>query len=205
MDDLRIAHGELHEAEVMLIEARSDVETLIERNSTVKQHLDSKQSEVDDLSKAHETVYAEVRKLLAACERLFDPSNDDERMKEFMRALPRDQTPEELAAEIDSEYARLELMHEGNDGVIREYEQRQKKIDGLKSRLEDVQSALEELDGKIKDAREQWEPQLDKLVKRISESFAYNMKQINCAGEVSVYKDEQDFDQWAIQILVKFR
>ena len=189
----------------MLIEATSDVEVLVERNSAMKQDLAIKQREVDELSKAVEIAVAEVRKLLAACQRLFDPSNEDEALKDFMRALPREQTPEELEAEIESEYARLELMHEGNDGVIREFEQRQKKIDGLKSRLEDVRSGLEELDGKIKEAREQWEPKLDELVQRISDSFAYNMQQINCAGEVSVYKDEQDFDKWAIQILVKFR
>ena len=29
-----------------------------------------------------------------------------------------------------------------------------------------------------------WEPELDKLVKEISNAFAYNFEQIGCAGEV---------------------
>ena len=52
---------------------------------------------------------------------------------------------------------------------------------------------------------QQWEPQLDELIAKISEAFADNFSKIQCAGEVVVYKDEEDFDQWAIQIKVKFR
>ena len=187
----------------MLIEAKSDVEVLTERNSAVKHELEVKTREVDELGKAHEHAIAEVKKLVDGVKRVL--ADADEATKEFLGRRSKDETLEELDIEIESENARLELMHEGNGGVIREFEQRQKRIDGLRTRLEEVQNALVELDVAIKEAREQWEPRLDKLIKRISESFAYNMKQINCAGEVGVYKDEEDFDQWAIQIRVKFR
>ena len=128
-----------------------------------------------------------------------------EAQSEFLRNLPEGQTSEELEAEIESEKARLELMHEGNGGVIKEFEQRQKRIDQLKTKVADFQTAIDEVDGRIKAIREKWEPELDNLVKKISDSFAHNMKQINCAGEVGIHKDEDDFDQWAIQIRVKFR
>ena len=187
----------------MLIEAKSDVEVLTERNSAVKHELETKSREVDELGKAHEHANGEVKKLVDGVKKVL--ANVDEATKEFLGRRSKDETLEELDIEIESENARLELMHEGNGGVIREFEQRQKKIDGLRARLEEVQNALTEVDTAIKDAREQWEPKLDKLIKRISESFAYNMKQISCAGEVGVYKDEEDFDQWAIQIRVKFR
>ncbi len=125
-------------------------------------------------------------------------------LRSFLVGLPANQTTEQLEDEIESEKARLELMHEGNGGVIKEYEQRKKKIDALTARLEEIKNALSEFDDKIKELRDQWEPELDSLVGKISDSFSLNMEQISCAGEVGIHKDE-DFDQWAIQIRVKFR
>ena len=186
----------------MLIEANSDVAVLTERNGAIKEHLETKQREVDEIAKNQNRIAKEARKILDQCGELM--SGLDELTKDFLSNLDPNQTLEELELEIDSEEARLELMHEGNGGIIREFEARQQKIDSLKARLEEVNAALEELGTKITEIRNQWEPQLDKLVKRISNSFAFNMKQINCAGEVSIHKDE-DFDQWAIQIQVKFR
>ena len=196
-------HSDLHEAELMLIEATSDVEVLTERNSAVKQELDAKRNELEVDIKQLEVATAKTRKVY---ERVKDAvATRDEEHKEFWKTLPEGQTIEQLETEIQSEKARLELMHEGNGGVIREFEQRQMKIDRLRKKLEGIQQSIQEIDDKIKEIREDWEPKLDKLINRISESFGYNMKQINCAGEVGVYKDEQDFDLWAIQIRVKFR
>ena len=188
----------------MLIEANSDVEVLTERNSTIKHDLETKRKEVEEITKASERVSSFARKLLDKCKDIMTEADTDPVKKAFLSDLPEGQTLEELDLEIETERARLELMHEGNGGIIREFEKRQQSIDSLKSRLQEVDTGLEELNRKITEIRSQWEPQLDKLVKRISDSFAFNMKQINCAGEVSVYKHE-DFDQWAIQIQVKFR
>ena len=38
-------------------------------------------------------------------------------------------------------------------------------------------------DKKIKEFRDQWEPELDCIVKKISNSFSQNMEQIRCTGE----------------------
>ena len=200
---LRQAHNDLHEAELMLIEANSDIEVLSERNRDVKHQLETKKRELQGIAKELEIAAAKARKVLETVTETV--ANGDEEHHAFWKTLPEGQTTEQLETEIESEKARLELMHEGNEGVIREFEQRQKKIDGLREKLEGIQQSLQEIDDQIKEMREKWEPRLDKLIKRISESFAYNMKRINCAGEVGVYKDEQDFDLWAIQIRVKFR
>jgi len=188
----------------MLIEANSDFEVLTERNSTIKYDLETKRKEAEEITKASERISSLARKLLDKCHQLMVEGEDDPVKKAFFHNLPAEQTVEEHDLEIETEKARLELMHEGNGGIVREFEKRQQSIDSLKARLQEVDAGLEELNSNITEIRSKWEPQLDKLVKRISDSFAYNMKQINCAGEVSVYKDE-DFDQWAIQIQVKFR
>ena len=203
VEALKEAHGSLHEAELMLIEATSDLETLMSRNSDVKALLETKEREVEELIRQTDVAQDEARDILKICQALI--RSPDIALQEFFKSLPEGQSLEQLENEIEGEKARLELMHEGNGGVIKEFESRQKRIDALKAKLEEFKHGLDEFEEKIRDIREEWEPRLDKLVKKISDSFSFNMKQINCAGEVGVFKDEQDFDQWAILIQVKFR
>ncbi|MCJ1284802.1 Structural maintenance of chromosomes protein 5 [Xylographa opegraphella] len=202
VETLQKAHDGMYEAELMLIEATSDFEVLSERESEVKQQLETRQREVDKIIVATTQLNTQARTLMAECQKINEGLDDATR--EYLSELAARMTPEDLQNEMESEKARLDLMHEGNGGVIREYEERQKKIDLLKNRLQSIEAALKEFDANIKTVRDKWEPRLDKLVKRISASFAFNMKQISCAGEVSVHKDEE-YDQWAIQIQVKFR
>ncbi|MCJ1390320.1 Structural maintenance of chromosomes protein 5 [Xylographa bjoerkii] len=202
VETLQKAHDEAYEAELMLIEATSDFEVLSERESDVKQQLETRQREVEEIAIATTQLNAQAKKLMAECKKINEGLDDATR--DYLSDIAARMTPEDLQNEIESEKARLDLMHEGNGGVIREYEERQKKIDSLRTRLQGIEIALEEFNVNIKVVRDKWEPRLDKLVKRISASFAFNMKQINCAGEVSVHKDEE-YDQWAIQIQVKFR
>lgn len=187
----------------MLIEASSDHVVLSERIGAVRERLVSKKAEVDQLIREAENSGDEARRLLTACKELMN--SGDEALSRFLKAVPEGQSSDDLELEIESEKARLELMHEGNGGVIREYEQRQKRIEVLTAKLREVNHGLEELNTKIKEKRDRWEPELEKLVSKISNSFSFNMKQINCAGEVGIFKDEDEFDQWAIQIRVKFR
>ena len=186
----------------MTIEATSDFETLSEKNSAVKEELEAKSRAVEELDKAKEVAGNEAKKLIEICKKVQIEADDATQV--FFSNMPKDQSVEELEIAIESERAALELMHEGNGGVIKEFEKRQREIDRLKARLIEVKEALTELESSIDTVRKKWEPRLDKLVKRISSSFSYNMKQINCAGEVSVHKDD-NFEQWAIQIQVKFR
>ncbi|MCJ1266256.1 Structural maintenance of chromosomes protein 5 [Lobaria immixta] len=203
VETLRDMHSSLHEAEIMLIEASSDIAILVQRNSSVKELLQNKQREVDEINREKLAAAADAQRLLQDCRNLMTTA--DETMAAFFSTLPEGQSSEELEIEIESERARLELMHEGNGGVIREFEQRQKQIDSLTAKLDEINHSLGEFDEKIKELRDKWEPELDQLVGKISDSFSFNMQQISCAGEVAVFKDEDDFDQWAIQIRVKFR
>jgi chromosome segregation ATPase len=198
------AHNDLYEAELMYIEAKSDFEVLTERNGTIKQQLEVKEREVQELEQVSNQASKLAKKVLEKCKFMIAKANEDPELKAFHNSLPPGQTVEELDADIEQEEAKLGFMVEGNHGIIEQYERRQRDIDSLKASLAVIDEALEELGSTIEKLQSKWEPQLDKLVKRISDSFSYNMKQINCAGEVSVYKDE-DFDQWAIQIQVKFR
>lgn len=192
---------------MMNVEATSDVKTLIERNSTVKTRLEDKQKEVDGHNRTKEVAQKKAKEAIDIVKVLIAEAeaDPDKTFRDFMSSLSSTATGAEMDEEISAERARLELTHEGNGAVIREYEQRQKRVDALKATLEEGKGAFDEQAEKIKEIRDEWEPELDKLITKISRSFSYNMGQINCAGEVGVFKDENDFDNWAIQILVKFR
>ena len=203
VESLRVAHNVLHEAEIMGIEATSDHATLVERKRSVKDLLTAKEIEVQEFTREVERSHATSKALLKKVQEIMANDSDDT-LRTFFMSLSPEQTVEELDSEIESEKARLELMHEGNGNTIREFEQRRRKIEALASRLAQIKTTLAEMEAGISTLRGKWEPELDGLVKRISDSFSYNMEQISCAGEVSIWKDD-DFEQWAIQIRVKFR
>jgi len=180
VEALRLLHNSLHESEILLIEATSDFEILHDRNRSVKDLLATQTRRVDELAEQASKAQQEARRLINVCSGLLQNESDEE-LRTFLGAMP-----------------------EGNGSVVRDFEARQKKIDSLSARLEEIRHALSELETRIQELRDQWEPELDSLVSKISTSFSFNMEQISCAGEVGVFKDE-DFDQWAIHIRVKFR
>lgn len=190
----------------MHIEATSDIETLISRSGSVKDLLETKRKEVDEATKAAATARKDAKRLLDISMRLIKIEGEQEpEFGAFLHNLPTEASGAQMEDEVSGEKARLELMHEGNGGVIKEYEQRQKRVEALKAKEEECRHALQELGERIQELRGKWEVELDSLVAKISQSFSFNMQQINCAGEVDIFKDEQDFDEWAIQIRVKFR
>ncbi|KAL8790639.1 MAG: hypothetical protein Q9213_000487 [Squamulea squamosa] len=207
VEALQARHLEQHEAEIMLIEANSDVATLTEKNLAQKEMLELREREVEQLSNETKKFFDSANKLVEKIKNLLAMADEagDEALSTHIRGLSQDQTSEELEEEIESEKARLELMHEGNDrGVIKEFESREKRIGTLRSNLEGLREELQQAEERIQGVRERWEPELDRLIGLISRSFGENMKEIGCAGEVGVSK-EDDFENWSIKILVKFR
>lgn len=101
--------------------------------------------------------------------------------------------------------AKLELTNQSDEGVLQRYDERQKQIDTHTKQLDRFQSDLSKARSELKRILEDWEPKLEKLCQRISEAFGRSFGKINCGGEVKVKKVDNDFDKWAIDILVKFR
>ena len=212
VEALRVAYNQVQEAEIMHIEASSDLEVLSARNSDVKQQLDDKRREIERLEADVRAAKDRAKTALRVAQEMKAEADDAvnkflEEESERLNTL----SIEQLEGEIDSEKARLELMHGGDGHVIVQYEKREREIERLRLKLQTIDTGLAEVTAKIASVRNSWEPRLDALVARISRSFNHNMQQIGCAGEVGVHKDEEgedggsDFDQWAIRIMVKFR
>ncbi|KND87361.1 Structural maintenance of chromosomes protein 5 [Tolypocladium ophioglossoides CBS 100239] len=201
IDKIREAHQGYLEAQIWLIEACSDVQGLKDRSSSLMERLDQEKQNVQTAANEVSLAKEAGRRL---GEEVKDVLADDESKRELFTQLSDGKTPHELDMDISAEEAKLELIHAANPNVIREFERRAQEIIRLKSKMEGFNEKLEGLNDQLGELMGKWEPQLDELVSKINDAFAYNFEQISCAGEVRVHKDD-DFDLWALDIMVKFR
>lgn len=210
------------------IEAISDSDTLEHRNEEQRTIQKQKQAEVKEAMAYLKTASETAKQLMKEASAVVKASKRQPDLEEFLKTLA-DYTSERLEADIDSEKARLELTQGGSSNVIKEFEERERQINKLRSKLSDFESQLGEFNYAINEVRSKWEPKLDALVKRISDAFSDSFARIGCAGQVALEKageeltpidaangerpattttgtaGDSDFDQWSIQIHVKFR
>jgi chromosome segregation ATPase len=199
---IRRRHEQLLEAEIQLIEARSDVECLEERNMDIVEKRNHERAKVKEIEKEANIVKETARKALRVCQAI--TAAEDQDTSDKLTALPEDLTLEALELDIAAEESKLDFIQANNPNAIAQFERFQGNVDKLKAKIAEVDQRLENLQTKITRTRGKWEPELDKLIAEISDAFAYNFEQIGCAGEVSVSKTD-DFEEWAILIRVKFR
>ena len=203
IEALRTQHVELFKLKIMEIEARSDLEQLQARHQEEQEQLQAAQAQVVTLDQEEKRLKTEGLRLSAVCQAVGVEDLDDVETEVFEEV--KTMTPDQLDTELQSTQARLEMTSGGgNANTIAEFEQRGRKIEQEREQLQSIQTQLEELEASIDGIKTRWEPELDALIAKISEAFAENFAQIQCAGEVGVHKDE-DFEEWAIQIKVKFR
>ncbi|KAG5644817.1 hypothetical protein DXG03_007639 [Asterophora parasitica] len=113
-------------------------------------------------------------------------------------------TMDELETELDTQRANLDLNLNTNPGVVEQYEKRKRDIEVLGKTIEEKTNKAAKIERDIKTARDKWQPALEKLVASIGEKFSAAFDRIGCAGEIRISQHE-DYDKWAIDILVKFR
>jgi chromosome segregation ATPase len=200
---LRTFHELLVEAEIRLVEARSEFNALQNENSNILEKQKRKEVEIQDLDRRNNTLRKEYKRLTEIAQQDLNSLSPEE--KAMVLEYRQLSSLEALELEVQAVSARLDMMVEGNSGIIRAFEKRKEDIIKTQGKLEEHSASLENTKAQIAEIRAQWEPQLDALVAKISEAFAHNFEQIGCAGEVGVYKDEEDFDKWSIQISVRFR
>lgn len=204
MNALLRLHSGLFEAELLQVEAASELAILKERNAEVSKLLEARKAEIEQLerdARAQKTICEKLMKEFREAQK----SISEEEQAFLAEWCRQNGNIDELNAEIESINGRIELLHEGNPGLIQQYEKRQGEIEKLAERVNNFDTELARLNDGISRIRQQWEPELDKLVSEISDAFYYNFAQIGCAGQVNIAKDDEDFSQWAIRIEVKFR
>lgn len=217
VEHLSVVYEDCMQVEIQWIEAMSDSENLEERHKQVKEMLTGKKRELEEVMRRVRELSEESHRLKREANKVLQASREQPDLKQLMEELQSNPpTPDQLEADIDSEKARLDMTHEVGENVVKEFEDRQRQIDSLKERLAEHDQKLAEFDDAISEIRGKWEPQLDALVQKISDAFSDSFARIGCAGQVTIDKPQDEpgpngepggynFDQWSIQILVKFR
>lgn len=200
---MRVFHESLVEAEIRLIEAKSEFNALRHENSDILQKLERKQAEIQQLDQRNRTLRIEYERMVKTTQQDLDNLTEEEQT--IVQKYSDLSSLEALEQEVQAVSARLEMMAEGNPGAIKAYEKREEEMSKTQELLEQHSAKLEDAKQQIAEIRARWEPELDALIAKISDAFAHNFQQIGCAGEVAVNKDEEDFDNWSIQISVRFR
>ncbi|KAI5778738.1 hypothetical protein EDC01DRAFT_723898 [Geopyxis carbonaria] len=185
------------------IEAESDVVILEEANRAIVRQLKQKREEAEDLSNESARLREIARQRQDALSVLVVSLSEEQQA--FLQSIPTDKSIRDIDEEIEAEEARLSLIHEGNPNAIRQFEERAKKIQMLEEKLAKGDRSVAELQKAIDEIRSVWEPGLDALIAKISTAFSKSFEKIGCAGEVRVFKSEEGFEKWAIEILVRFR
>ncbi|BCR89662.1 DNA repair ATPase SMC5 [Aspergillus chevalieri] len=224
VEKLRKLHEQHITTRVRQIEAISDFDTLEHRSEEQRTIQKQKEAEVTEAMAYLKSASEIGKKLMKEASAIVKASKRQPDLEEFLKTLS-DYTSERLEADIDSEKARLELTQGGSNNVIKEFEERERQINKLRSKLADFESQLSDFNYAINEVRSKWEPKLDALVKKISDAFSDSFARIGCAGQVALDKageeptpidaangerpigtaGDSDFDQWSIQIHVKFR
>ena len=68
--------------------------------------------------------------------------------------------------------------------VLREYNDRLEKIEEYENKVEISEQRLESQKSKVKEAKDNWEPEIKKLTQEINAHFSKFMATLDCAGTV---------------------
>ena len=195
------AHQTLLEVNIQHVEAESDIEGLKLRNASIMQSLEEEREKVQVAKRESDEAKRQGQELGQMVSQMLAESDEQ---RTLLTALQEGKTAEEVQMEADAEEAKLELIQAANPNVMRDFERRATEIARLRKKMEGSTEKLSRLTEQTETIMGKWEPKLDELVSLINDAFAYNFEQISCAGEVRVHKDD-DFEQWALDIMVKFR
>ncbi|KAM0753988.1 hypothetical protein T439DRAFT_169242 [Meredithblackwellia eburnea MCA 4105] len=130
---------------------------------------------------------------------------DEDVIEEMREKQAEDYTYNQIYMMREEAQADLDGLIDIPADVLIKYEQRQKKIDryklearGIQTKLDVVLEVLEKLKGR-------WYPKLKRLVGRVDDQFSSAMDKLGLNGEVRLAEDDPNFENWGIEILVKFR
>lgn len=130
-----------------------------------------------------------------------NPITDE--LKEQFKMLP--DVLQELDDLISTENAKLQLQHDIDPDVVQEYEKRKSEYDNMQRELIERQARLESSKNKLESILNVWLPNINDMINRIDKSFSLFFTIIHCVGQVRLNQVGDDYDQWGIDILVKFR
>ncbi|KAG9096070.1 Structural maintenance of chromosomes protein 5 [Ceratobasidium sp. 370] len=111
----------------------------------------------------------------------------------------------EVENDLATKQAELELNQPMNHELVRQYENRALQITALRSKVETQEKKTTKLNSRVERTKNKWKPALEELVSQISRKFSAAFDRIRRAGEIHIRDAGDNYADWAIDIMVKFR
>eukprot|EP00727_Mastigamoeba_balamuthi_P003164 m51a1_g12845 putative structural maintenance of chromosome protein (612) ;mRNA; f:698-3170 len=200
LKELMKARDQYHVAFLHHHDVRSQADAAQRAAAVARSACESAKAKLDKIDTEFQRAKDEAKRLKDEAERIA-PLTDE--LKIAFAELPKE--IEEIDSEIASARTKVEVNVYTNPRVVKEYEARQQQIEELEARLREETGKLEEHRAEITRMRNAWLPKLEDVVSRINGSFSRFMMQIGCSGEVSLVRNDEDYDKYAILVKVKFR
>lgn len=203
---LQKSQEQLLEAQIWLLEATSDCEALTEENQDITIQLRDAEALLQQLTNNAEDAKRKAKRMMALCQDINDRLDPESEEKKRLDDLGETCLEADLDAMINAEKVFIETNSNAvaNPQARADHKKYSDNVTKYENQSADSAEQLETLATQIAEVKQKWEPALDKLIATISAAFSYNFEQIGCAGEVGVHKAD-DFDEWALEIKVKFR
>ncbi|KAF9822463.1 hypothetical protein SFRURICE_006546 [Spodoptera frugiperda] len=118
------------------------------------------------------------------------PEDKDFPYKQEFADLPSDLAKlQEHCYELQT---KVDFMDKGDEQVIKEYEERERMIDRLRSEDMDSSNVTKTLEAKMNSIKKAWLPPLENLLRDIDKSFGDMFAKLGCAGEIKLEKAGDD-------------
>ncbi|CAG8428867.1 unnamed protein product [Penicillium salamii] len=211
----RQAYEELMKIQVQFLEANSDLVTLRRRHAETERVTAEKRQLFQNAVALARELQTKAREARQEAQKIIKDVEELPGGKEIIDGLA-DHDIARHEADIESQVARLQFTHGGSEHMVKEFEDREKSIAQLRSKLTEFERQLAEMNGAIDEIRQRWEPRLEALIEKISDAFSDSFRRIGCAGQVTLGKAESEpgpngepgaseFAEWSIVIHVAFR
>jgi structural maintenance of chromosomes protein 5 len=196
------AHQALVEAQILSIQAKSDVRSLEARNKAIVDQCAEERSLAEKAQREYKVHKAQARAQQETVSGIQAKHDDEEFINAFL-AMGKERSVESLEAEAAAEKTTIEAMNIPFD-TMENFKKFSTDKDHAEIRLARHKGKQIALQTEIEEVRSTWEPQVDELVSSVNDAFRASFERISCAGEVQLHKDE-DFSKWAIRPMVSFR
>lgn len=125
--------------------------------------------------------------------------------KEKFSQLP--DSIEGLDSEINQCQIIAQCAYDVDENVIREFEERKKKISYLQKDLEKKSKKLHDHQSNYENMKNNWLQRVEEMINGINDKFSELFLQLKCAGEISLSRPDnsEEFSKYGICIRVSFR
>ncbi|CDZ98809.1 Structural maintenance of chromosome protein SMC5/Spr18, SMC superfamily [Phaffia rhodozyma] len=178
--------------------AEGDKEALL----TAKSLFDRVQDQFQAQKEATKQSLNEVEDIL---DQMDDESRDQfNTEKDVSSDLHSMQYYDALETDLVNIQAELGTLGGTDPTVVDKYERAQREIKKLSEELNSLERKEVRISREVNSTRSKWYPELQKLIRNFNAKFSVAMDALDDRGEIRI-KEHDDYDQWAIEILVSFR